>query len=235
MSIPDHYRSLAAKSTAALENLISESEELATFAKAHNFLADFELLQTAIQTRPESELFAFAIREYQFALFSASTSLYRQASISLRLFLELSLATVLFSAHEIRLRKWQNGTNDITWASLIDPDNGVFAKEFILAFDSGLEGWGKQYSALAERVYRECSEFVHGNLHTHNGLDRSLEFDRTMLASWVQRADAARLCVSFAFAARYLAVLPCAVQSNLEALMLENFGHVHAVQAIYGR
>jgi hypothetical protein len=117
MSISDHYRSLAAKGTAALEDLISEPEGSAAFAKAHNFLADFEALLAAIKQRPEAEIFALAIREYQFALFAASTSSYRHASISLRLFLELSLATILFSAHEIQLRKWRNSeAHDRVWS-----------------------------------------------------------------------------------------------------------------------
>jgi len=114
MSVSDHYSALLTKSTEAFEKLAAEPEDLAAFTKSHNYLADFELLRTAIEERPEAELFALAIREYQFSLYAASTSMYRHASISLRLFLEMSLATVLFSAHEIQLRKWLNGTADIS-------------------------------------------------------------------------------------------------------------------------
>jgi hypothetical protein len=69
-----------------------------------------------------------AIREYQFALFAAAGGTYRHASISLRLFFELALATVHFSAYEIKLRKWLSNSGDIVWAALIDSDNGVYAK-----------------------------------------------------------------------------------------------------------
>lgn len=235
MSVPDHYRSLLSKSTEAFEQLLTDQEAFSEFTKSNNFLNDFELLRLAIDSRPEAELFALGIREYQFALYAASTSMYRHASISLRLFLELSLATIHFSAHEIRLRKWLNNSGDINWSSLIHPEEGVFAKNFILAFNPGMEDLGKQYSTIAEKAYRECSEFVHGNSHTHSAAERPLGFDQSMLYSWIERADAVRLSVIFAFAARYLRLLSDASRNGIEGVMLDSLGHVPAVQELFGQ
>lgn len=235
MPVDTHYRALSANSLQAFEQLAADNPTFSEFIRTHNFSSEFELLRTAIDSRPEAELFAFGLREYQFALYAASMSMYRHASLSLRLFLELSLAAIHFSAHEIRLRKWQNETGDIIWATLIDGNERVFAKNFILAFNPGMENLGKQYSTIAEKAYRECSEFVHGNSHTHASATRPLGFDKALLQSWMERADAIRLSIIFAFAARYLRLLPDDARGGLETLMLDNLGHVPTIRDIFGK
>jgi hypothetical protein len=235
MSVSDHYQVLMKRSANAQHAMLSDQEALVEFTKSHNLITDFEHLHAAIADRPEAVLLQLAIREYQFSLYAASFANYRYASMSLRLFLELSLATVHFSAYELRLRKWLNNTLDIVWSSLIDPDCGVFAKAFIMAFNPGMENLGKQYSTIAEKVYRECSEFVHGNLHTHSEVREPLEFDRSMLLAWTERADAVRLSIIFAFAGRYLRLLSVESRNGLEALMIDNLGHIPAVRELYGK
>ncbi len=65
--------------------------------------------------------------------------------------------------------------------------------------------------------------------------DLPLGFDRTMLQAWVDRADSVRLSIIFAFAARYLRLLPVTCRNNLEDLMIESLGHIPAVQDIFSK
>jgi hypothetical protein len=213
--------------------MLDDREALVEFTKSHNVIADLERMHHAVGDRPEAALLQLATREYQLALYAASCANYRHASISLRLVLELALATVYFSAYELRLRKWLNNTYDIIWTSLINSDDGVFAKAFVSAFNPGMAHLGKQYSTIAEKVYRECSEYVHGNLHTHTKPSEPIGFDRSMLLAWTERADAVRLSFIFAFAARYLCLLSVDSKNDLEALITESLGYIPAVREHY--
>ncbi len=149
--------------------------------------------------------------------------------------LELVLATVYFSAYEVKLRNWLANSNDsdIKWSTISDPDNGVYSKGFLGAFHPGIEESGKQYSTIASRVYRECSEYVHGNRHTHADAAQPLAYSRLALQAWAGRVDATRLSTVFAFAGRYLRLLEPGVRNELEGLMVEHLGHLPTIRQVY--
>jgi hypothetical protein len=235
MSLSIHYRTLLGLSTTAFNDLTADAEAMAEFTKSHNFAAEVESLHAAIATRPEASLLVLATREYQFSLYAAAIGSYRHAHISLRLFLELVLASIYFSAYEIRLRNWLAQTNDsdIKWSVLSDPENGVFSKGFLSAFHPGMESSGKQYLAIATTVYRECSEYVHGNMHTHTQTDHALKYDGETLRAWASRVDAIRLCVIFAYAGRYLSLLEAEGRNQLEGIMVGYLGHLPAIRQVY--
>ena len=205
------------------------------FIRCHNFAAEIELIKSAIVDRPESAMFSLAEREYQFSLYAAATGSYRHAHISLRLFFELILASIFFSAYEIKLRNWLSNSNDsdIRWATIADAENGVYSRSFLSAFHPGLEDSGKQYLTIASKTYRECSEYVHGNIHTHIDADHPLAYDRVTLQAWVGRVDAMRLSIVFAFAGRYLLLLDAPNRNKLEGPLVENLGHLPAIQQAY--
>lgn len=235
MNISIPYLVLISRSFDCFNDLLGDNEALEAFTRSHNSSSDFELLLSAIDGRPEAEVMQLAIREYQFALYAAAAGKYRHATISLRLFLELALASVHFSAHELYLREWLVRKRDINWNALLDASAGVFAHNFIEIFNPGMEGMGKQYSTLAGTVYRECSEYVHGNRHTHSlpNADQSLRFERDEMLAWTGRADSVRLCILFAFACRYLRLIGPAARLTLEDLMLDSFGNIPAIRDLY--
>lgn len=235
MSLSDHYYSLLDRSTAAFGDLKADSDAIVDFTKAHNFAAEVELLHAAIAVRPEASLLNLAIREYQFSLYAAAIGSYRHAHISLRLFLELVMASIYFSAYEIKLRNWlgQANDSDIKWSILSDQENGVFSKNFISVFHPGMEISGKQYLAIAVKVYRECSEYVHGNMSTHASMHDALKYDSGALRAWASRVDAVRLSVIFAYAGRYLRLLERDSRNQLEGLMMEHLGHLPAIRQVY--
>ncbi|MGJ5080663.1 hypothetical protein [Bradyrhizobium sp. HKCCYLS3013] len=235
MNISIPYLVLIGRSVDCLIDLLDDREALEAFTRSHNFAADFELLLATIEERPEAEVMGLAIREYQFALYAIAAAKYRHATISLRLFFELSLSSIHFSANEFHLREWQVKKRDINWNALTDPSDGVFAHNFIEAFNPGMERLGKQYATLAGTVYRECSEYVHGNRHTYNlsDTDQSIRFERDQLINWAARADTIRLCILFAFACRYLRLIGKPQRIKLEHLMLDSFGTISTVRDFY--
>ena len=136
-------------------------------------------------------------------------------------FFELSIATIDFSAHELRLRRWQAHLDDIIWAKLMDAETGIYSDSFLRSFSAELAPLGKQYSTLASKVYRECSEYVHGNLNTHPGPDTPLEFSETLTLAWAEKAKTIRRCITFAFSARFLAFLPVQNRNIIEPVVLD--------------
>jgi hypothetical protein len=233
--VTDHYLGLVERSRKLVGDMAADHDALLAFTRSHNFSADFELLRDAIGARPEARVFTLAIREYQFALYALVAGTYRHAFISLRLFFELSLATIYFSASEFKYRQWLGNAADIIWAALLDQNNGVYAVAFISAFNPELSSDGKQYSALADKVYRECSEHVHGNIHTHPENDAPLVFSREKVLAWNSLAESVRLCIVFAYAARFLKLMPQEDRNKLEAPILESLGTLAPIQALFNR
>lgn len=231
MNVVQHYTSLIKRSLDQL-NLMAASQET-TFVKAHNFIDDLETMKEVIATRPEAKILSLATREYQLALYALASSNYRHAFVSLRLFFELSLSTILFSSSEIKLRQWLSNRSDIIWAALIDEEDGVYAKSFVEAFQPELASSTKQYRSLAQKVYRECSEHVHGNFHTHPIDVSSIDFKVDTFLTWTNLADSVRACFIFAYTARFLDSLSKDQRNQLEHIILDELGSLPPVQEAY--
>jgi hypothetical protein len=234
MDVLEHYRTLIKNSEIVLGNMV-QSNGLEALIASHNYLMDFDVLKMAIAGRPEAAVLDSAVKEYQFALFALASGQYRHAFGGLRLFFELMLATVHFSAHEIDYRMWAKDSKDINWSALKDAQSGVFATNFIKAFNPSFSGCGKQYLAIAEAVYRECSEFVHGNAGTHAILPSDIAFQLEAFSSWHDKATTMRLTIVFAFSARYLNYVTKDVQDRMEPIITDVIGDLTPVQEIFAQ
>jgi len=228
-----HYKTILTKSEAVLADLCADTARLSAFTAAHNRAADLEAISSLLDNRPEAHIFKLACVEYQHSLYSVAFGQYRQAHVSLRLFLELCLTTILFSAHEVDCRLWLLGKKDINWNSIVKNDNGIFSKQFIRAFFEGMEDYSEQYCVMAETLYRECSEFVHGNRQSYEGLDSGIVFRPELMGNWTDRAETALRIVAFCFACRYLRLTTLKIRNKLEHMILEMFGEITPIQAIY--
>lgn len=235
MDVISNYRELLNKSSIVLDTMINETGASEAFIASHNFLLDYDAIKYSISERPESAAFDSAVKEYQFALFALAAGQYRHAFGGLRLFFELMLATVQFSAHEIDYRMWAQDSKDINWNSIKDPQTGVFSTNFIKAFNPTFCDGARQYSAIAETVYRECSEFVHGNAGTHAALPSDISFNKDAFFSWHQKSSTMRLAIIFAFSARYLNYISADAKNKVEPIITEAIGHMPAVQQIFSQ
>lgn len=231
----DYYTKILDRSRKSLDDLQNDDEKIAAFTSAHNAIKDLECLEIFLQGRAEAEMFRLAKIEYHHALYSASVAQYRQAHVSLRLFFELSLCCVLFSAHEINMHLWMKDQKDSNWSSIISNENGVLSKMFSGAFFPEMKEHCEQYRAMAEALYRECSQFVHENRNSFDGIDGEMAYNPEILDAWVDRADTALRVVKFAFACRYLKVSERSQRDVVEDMMLGDFGDLPPVQAQFER
>lgn len=235
MDVVEHYRNLLKNSDIVLEMMADTKEASEALIASHNYLLDYDALKMAIAERPEAAVLDSAVKEYQFALYALVCGQYRHAFGGLRLFFELMLATVQFSAHEIDYRMWEKDSKDINWSSLKDVQSGVFSTNFIRAFNPEFSDNAKQYLAIAETVYRECSEFVHGNAGTHAILPSDIAFKKDAFFNWHEKATTMRLAIMFVFSARYLNYVTKEATDRMEPIITDLLGNLPPVQAIFSQ
>lgn len=203
-------------------------------SRSHAFLSDIETWLFVIKNKPEKVLLQAGLIEYQQGLIAVLAGQYRQAYSSLRLFLEQCLASVFFSANELQLRLWMQGHNDINWSTINDVDSGVFSRKFIGAFSSELVEESSFYYDLAKKVYRECSEYIHGNYNTHEITNSIVTYNKQLFNDWHEKAESIRMIITFALTARYLFLLESREDIiQLEYPIMEHIGFIPMMQAYY--
>ncbi len=228
--VSDHYLRILSRSTECFSNLSEDRVRFTKFIVAHNNAEDLDMLAGLLNERPEKQMFRLALVEYQHALYALAFSHYRQAHVSLRLFLELSLCSILFSAHEMDMHLWLKGKKDLNWNAITSKETGIFSKNFLTAFFDDMKEYSDEYHALALKLYRECSEYVHGNHLSYNGIDSEILFSAENIDSWLERADTAVLVVKFAFISRYLPHINSEGISKIQDLAMESFGALEPVR-----
>jgi hypothetical protein len=227
-----HYQQLHADAGRVIEHTLAP-ENPRQLSALHSFAADLAAWTEALESRPELPIYRAAVLEYQYSLFAVASGLYRQAFMSLRLFLELFCFAIECSANELRLHKWIRGELDVSWSSIVEENTGVFSKDFTRAFFRELEEMSPQYLAIAKKVYRECSQFVHANYITLHALE-TLHYEQDVYQKWLDDADAAKLVVSYLLCTRYLAGMNDAQKKSLEMVITDTVGYIPIIRATLG-
>lgn len=230
MDIAARYRQLGSDCNVCLEKSLANSDDLVKQTKSHNFMQEYELLSKVLDERPERKVLLFALKEYEVALLALLQGHYRFAFSGIRLFFEMMLSVVQFSAHEIDFWLWENGKKDTNWQGIANIETGLFSYNFIAAFSPDLAGEGKHFGAMAGKTYRECSEFVHGNRITHKPLPQKIEFDQVSFDAWHELADTCHLVIMFIFAARFLPSLSKTQRNIVEGIVLDSLGHLAPIR-----
>lgn len=231
MDAIEYYKNLHTSAGLTQNSTFQDDDARKLHNISHGYLTDFAALRESIDGRHESPIFDLALKEYQFALFALSTGQYRHAFIGLRLFFELWLAAVYFSANELDQCLWERGDKDINWQQLINSDNGILSKLFGKAFNEGLVENVAAFRSIAEKVYRECSEYVHGNLHTHEGLPNEIRFIKEPCLEWHEKAKNMHFVILFVFSVRYLQHLSNESRRKLEPIITGELGHIPDLRA----
>jgi hypothetical protein len=186
--------------------------------------------ERVLSNRPESLVLRSAISEATVGAFLLISGLYRPAFVSLRLFLEMSLAMVHFSSNRLDLAEWTQGRRDVNWSELIDSGVGVLSRRYADAFFPDLRETVSTYNSIGGKAYRELSEYVHGNRQTWVNTPESIEFSATLQTQWASQFDAATGVVMYAMALRFLKELGPAEVAPLSATIGVSLGHIQAIQ-----
>ncbi|MDX5460150.1 hypothetical protein [Micromonospora tulbaghiae] len=186
--------------------------------------------------RPEVGQLTAARRELGFAIYAASAGLYLHAYAGLRLFLELSFASVYFSANELHRRRWVADRADFSWAKALDENDGVMAPSFVREFSETAAKDAAQFAKDAASAYRHCSQFIHGKVAVTSLLPDAMQFSPLVLQDWLATAVKSARTVLFLLYARYGdELLGGGDQSGRLAFTVESsFGHLKEVRRRFG-
>jgi hypothetical protein len=233
IAIVELFRAMTAQSHAIMEESLSCPKRAVLQAESYHFLCELEQWVQTIESRPEALLVSRAAREYQFALLSLVQGHYGQAFKSLRLVLELILQTIHLSAHTLDLHEWLTGRKDTIWSALVSQD-GVLSKRYADAFSPELREHVAHFQGLAQQLYRECSEAVHGNMQKHLAMPETLQFDSVTFTLWHEKSNVVGMTTTFALAMRYLWQISITDTRELENAVMSRLGHISAIRHFFG-
>jgi hypothetical protein len=233
IDIEKYLKKLHSQSGTVLERSLS-GQNSAKLAKSRTFATELMVWQNILGQRREGELLKAATSEYESAIIVLTQGHYRHAFHGLRLTFELTLQAVFLSKSELLLREWLDGRIDTNWNTIVDPDNGLFSQRFALAFFPELQQHIKYYREMAIGVYRDCSEYVHGNYKKQIPLPKSINFDEAVFKLWHSKADIAAMVLHFALSLRYLRDLQESEVSQLEPIINDRLGHIKEIRELLG-
>lgn len=234
MAFEDQIRPQLIQLNSIFEQCVADECVSTALTKALASIAELEQILNSVSGKQEYPVYIQALQEIQYSLLSVSVGNYRHAYSSLRLFFEFCLAGIEFSANLRYFRGWELGREDIFWARLSDSENGVISKNFCTLFFSELADEAPRFRILASTVYRECSEFVHGNPQATSTLPDTLQFKKGAPIDWANKLDTMCLVITFVFSVRYLVELPAESRENVKEYILAQIGHFEPIREVLG-
>jgi hypothetical protein len=207
-------------------------DTLPLISSSHACIDDYNTWATVLKDKPEYVMYESAIREYQISILANTIGLYNLSFTGLRFFYERTLTAIMFSSREIELRLWMKGQRDTYWNDICDVDKGLFSPPFYNAFFPDLKDDVKHYLTIGKKVYRECSEYVHGNTSTQDRVPKKLEYSEELCKEWHEKADTIKDVVLFAFCLRYLPYLSAEQKGIVEQSVLDNLSHIEPIRSL---
>lgn len=173
--------------------------------------------------------------EFTNSIFLCAQGFYKEAITALRQCLEHMLFALILSTNDFHYRQWLAGQYDMSWAQIMDSNIGVFGKQLIPLYNKDLdEDKSMELITIAKNVYRECSEFVHGNYEKLKILADSLEYSETMLKMYLEYFSSVQYVLSVALFIRFRDILENHdVLKQVEHILTEHLGSLPEVQLLY--
>lgn len=235
-----NYELLQEINRKAKENI----EKLVTFGKMDDlnmciaFSDDFNTWLSYCGFFSEYRLVKEAQTECANSIYLCAQGLYKEAISTLRQCLEHTLFAVMLSTNDYQYRLWQAEKCDMSWTKLMDEQNGIFGVEFIRMYAKDLDPKGKsmELTTIAKEVYRECSEYVHGNYKKLSVLSDVLVYNEKAFSQYTSYFQSVKYVICMALFIRFREILnePNTLK-ELESVINDNIGMLHEVQLLYGK
>lgn len=214
MNIQEYYKEFKQTVSTNIDKSLSKAATYyQLFTKNRCFTEDDAVWVNILADRPECCIYENALMVYQEAIANMLMGLYQPAFMGLRYFLERTLVGINFSSNELELRTWLSGSRDTYWTELIglededkadcDTNKGIFSSKFTNAFFLDFVKVRKTFRKLTKDVYRECSEYVHGNPGAINEIGHKIEYNEDLAMKWNDLADTVARCILYCYMMRY--------------------------------
>lgn len=249
MNIENYFHDYKNKINSIIDSSLAEKNLANNVALCFNLAADYEIWLDSIGDRLESIIYKNAIKVYQDALGCMLEGHYQSAFMGLRYCFERTLCGVYLSANELELRTWLNGGRDTYWSEILGKeskhpdvdengcdsnlDKGLFSIKFVNAFFPELQDEIRHFKRMAMSVYRECSEFVHGNPTVLVKIPKHLEFKSELMFLWCEKALIMKRVMFFSFALRYLAYIKDDEKAKIADIIKDDFSTVKPINDMF--
>jgi len=174
-----------------------------------------------------------AIQEFELGFQAVVSGQYRYSFIAQRYFIEQICRFIYLSTNELHLRHWKLGLRDISWGSLIDSDNGILSKVFIRAFYPEIAEEGTHFIKIASKLYRESSEFIHGNFNKIEELPNSIELNYSLLGKWIDFMETSKFITQFLLFMRFSKDIGRQEIHRIEEMAKEELGGIEEFNLLF--
>jgi hypothetical protein len=230
MNIVDYLNQIKDQTQIIFNETIKDSD---AFGKAHHSSACIFEFSLLIQDKYEREMLATVSAQLESGSINVMLGLYRQAFTSLRLAFEMGLGTVYFSLNKLDHFEWMKGNNDIKWGRLIDKDSGVLSKRFSNAFFPELTQYMEAYNERAAMVYRNLSEYVHGNSGTWAQSGIVIKLNPELIKQYFSLLKSVSEIILFTLCCRYLKTIDKEHFDAIEFIPTE-LNHISPIRELLG-
>lgn len=231
------YEALQQINIKAKENidLLNTSGKIEELSKCVAFSDDLQLWLSKCGNFSDYLLVKKAQSECVNSIYMCAQGFYKEAITTLRQFLEHFLFAISLSTNDYKYRLWQVGQSDMSWTQLMDDQNGVFGKQFLKVYAKDLsEERSMEMLTIAKNVYRECSEYVHGNYSKLSILSESLVYNETHFNQYIEYFNNIQYVVCMALFIRFRELLDNQeIFTALESIIADNLGTLTEVQLIF--
>lgn len=197
------------------------------------FVDDLSLWVDLLKERVDTTILISATKEYELGFQAVVSGQYRYAFIAHRYFLEQLCRFIYLSTNELYLRQWKMGVRDISWQSLVDKESGIFSKAFIRAFYFEVDAEGDHMINLVSTLYRESSEFIHGNFDKIEALPSNIEFKSELLKKWLEFIETSKFVSIFLLFMRFSRDLEKKEVLKIEDMAKEELGGIEEFNLLF--
>lgn len=230
MEIKEYYRKINAQS----QQILEQSLDISFLGKINDFTSALELWRNSISLIDQKELINKSIEQIELSSVMLLNGFYRSAFIHLRLSLEILYGSIFFSTNLMDFREWKLGKKDNQWNAIIDVDNGILSKRFASVFFPELKDTVMEYYTDSKILYRELSEYVHGNYSTWEIHSPTLSYNDELIQKYDEFLKKYTATAHFILCLRYLKEINKLDLEALEHEVMDILGHVAEIRVFFG-
>lgn len=169
------------------------------------------------------------------SIFMCMQGFYKEAMMSLRQSIEHMLFAILLSTNDYKFRLWKRGKYDMSWSQIVDSEKGIFGKEYINSYAQDIDdNRSMELLAIAKNIYRECSEYVHGNHSKLVLLSENLEYKEEIVDRYIEMFQSMQYLICMSLVIRFRDIFN--EKENLvrlESIIMDNLGTLPEIQILY--
>ena len=160
---------------------------------------------------------------------------YKEAMMCLRQSIEHMLFAIYLSTNDYIYRLWKRGKYDMSWSKIVDPENGIFGKEYINSYAQDIdENRSIELLTIAKNVYRECSEYVHGNYSKLILLSEGIEYNEKIVDRYIAIFESVQYLICMSLMIRFREIFDEKENLvSLESAIMDNLGTLPEIQILY--